>query len=138
MKLHVMRTKFTPAFTLGKLYIDDQTRGFTVEDSVRAFKIPGRTAIPTGTYEIATTFSPHFKRMLPLLIGVPGFEGIRIHGGNSASDTEGCVIVGKFQTSDGVRNCHNLVNWLTDHLHAPLDPAVPRHMITIDEAPAEE
>jgi hypothetical protein len=55
----------------------------------------GRTAIPTGRYPIAYTYSPRFKKHLPLLLQVPAFEGIRIHAGNTHRDTSGCLLLGK-------------------------------------------
>lgn len=59
-----------------------------------ADKIPGKTAIPAGLYNVELTFSPKFKRELPLILNVPYFEGIRIHRGNKDEDTEGCLIPG--------------------------------------------
>ena len=61
---------------------------------MRETKIKNVTAIPYGKYEVAVTFSNRFKQFMPLLLNVPGFEGIRIHSGNKSVDTEGCILVG--------------------------------------------
>lgn len=95
MKLELKRQTFTDKSTIGKLYLDGEFFCFTLEDVVRdGPKVWGETAIPPGTYEVKITYSPRFKRELPLLLNVPGFEGIRIHSGNAAKDTHGCLLVG--------------------------------------------
>lgn len=95
LSLEVIRKELTPEVTLGELYLDGEFFCFTLEDTVRDCKVPGETAIPEGSYEVLVTNSPRFKRKLPLLINVPGFDGIRIHPGNSAEDTSGCLLVGE-------------------------------------------
>jgi hypothetical protein len=64
-------------------------------------KIPGVTAIPSGTYRVYLTMSPRFGRVLPLLVGVQGFDGIRMHRGISQEHTSGCLVVGKSEDMNG-------------------------------------
>jgi hypothetical protein len=100
MNLRVIRFEFTPEATMGTLYVGDETKRFcwTLEDVVRepGVKVDGATAIPVGTYKIVVDFSRRFQKMMPRLVDVPGFEGVRIHRGNTAGDTEGCILVGDF------------------------------------------
>lgn len=105
MKLTLNRVQFDSACTIGQLLVDGVVECFTLEDVVRApgaAKVFGQTAIPAGTYGVIITFSPHFQRELPLLVNVPGFEGVRIHPGNTAADTEGCVLVGMDRLTDSI------------------------------------
>lgn len=95
MELRVERTDFSENSTIGKLYLDDQFECYTLEDKVRPAKIKGRTAIPAGRYEVIINYSQRFNRPLPLFLDVPDFVGIRIHPGNTAADTEGCILVGE-------------------------------------------
>jgi len=102
MKLLLQREPSTKNSTPGKLFIDGTFECYTLEDIVRArgVKVYGQTAIPAGTYQVFLTQSPRFKRVLPLLLNVPGFEGIRIHPGNKAEDTDGCILVGDAPAPD--------------------------------------
>lgn len=96
MRLTLDRTLYEKDATVGDLFIDGEWECHSLEDQVRdGPKVPGQTAIPTGVYEVLITMSPRFKRRLPLLINVPGFDGIRIHPGNTHEDTEGCLLVGE-------------------------------------------
>lgn len=92
MNIQIKRQPSVQDTTVGTLYIDGTEVCYTIEDVVRDKKIYGKTAIPAGTYQVVITWSPHFKKLLPLLIAVPGYEGVRIHPGNKASDTEGCIL----------------------------------------------
>lgn len=94
MKLELIRKDFTEISTIGDLLIDGEFFCYTLEDAVRDKKINGVTAIPYGTYVVEITYSPRFQKYLPLLIDVPQFVGVRIHTGNTAQDTEGCILVG--------------------------------------------
>jgi len=101
MKLFLKRFEFGTNYTVGRLYENDRFICFTLEDAVREddrpvqeWKVAGQTAIPKGTYTISITHSNRFNKDLPLLNNVPGFEGIRIHPGNTDKDTEGCILVG--------------------------------------------
>ena len=107
MRIELVRIAFKDTYTIGKLYVDgkyfcdvleDVDRGLDssmTESEILEKKVKGQTAIPTGHYVINITYSPKYKRMMPLLLDVKGFSGIRIHSGNTAKDTEGCLLVGK-------------------------------------------
>ena len=102
MELTLLRTKLRDELTTGQLYIDSVFFCFTLEDKVREvagqavdkWKVFGETAIPYGIYTITFEHSPRFGPQTLTINKVPGFTGVRIHSGNTASDTEGCIIVG--------------------------------------------
>lgn len=105
-KLLLKRIARKAGYTIGKLYIDGAYFCDTLEDTDRldkgmtaaqlaAKKIPGQTAIPEGTYKVIVNVSPKFKRLLPRLVNVPGYEGVLIHRGNTPADTAGCILVGE-------------------------------------------
>jgi hypothetical protein len=102
LKLALKRIDFTPNSTIGELSIDGVFECYTLEDVVRAsgVKVDGQTAIPEGTYKVIVDFSNRFQRFMPHILDVPGFEGIRIHAGNEAKDTEGCILLGRTKGKD--------------------------------------
>ena len=107
MNILIKRIARKDNYTIGKLYIngqyfcdtlEDKDRGLKQSDNIitiKTKKIFGKTAIPMGKYNVVLSYSPKFKKILPLVENVKGFSGIRIHQGNTADDTEGCIIVGR-------------------------------------------
>ena len=114
MELILTRIAKRKSYTIGRLAIrkevnDEYLAGTadeyfcdTLEPTWRDYahggrKIKGRSAIPEGRYAVVISWSPKMKAWLPILLGVPNFEGIRIHAGNTAKDTQGCILVGRNQ-----------------------------------------
>jgi len=95
MKLKLIRTFIGSDYTIGSLAVDGIYFCETLEDLPRKVKIPNKTCIPKGAYKVILNFSNRFQKTMPLLLNVPEFEGIRIHAGNTANDTSGCILVGK-------------------------------------------
>jgi hypothetical protein len=126
MLLEVKRDHSALGCTVGTLYVDGQFECFTLEDVVREvpqeavekWKVPGETAIPSGTYDVMVNRSSRFQRLLPLLLNVPGFEGVRIHPGNFAGDTEGCILVGKRRAPAAVLDSRSAFNVLFPKIEA--------------------
>ena len=121
MKLTLKRIALRSTYTIGRLYVDGNYLCDTLEDTVRDLnkngkfdngekKVYAKTAIPYGTYEIKWTYSPRFKKYTPQLMNVPSFEGIRIHSGNTSSDTEGCLILGENKQVGKVLNSRATIN----------------------------
>lgn len=108
MELKLNRIFLGSSATIGELYVDGEHIADTLEDRVRpeGEKVYGKTAIPEGTYEMVLSYSPRFKKILPEILNVPNFTGIRIHCGNSSADSSGCILVG---TWDGEKE-----DWVSD------------------------
>jgi hypothetical protein len=103
VELLLARKWFSPVATVGELFVAGRHQCFTLEDFVReGEKVPGATAIPAGRYALKVNYSRRFNMVLPILQDVPGFTGIRIHAGNDAGDTEGCILVGRTRGEDWI------------------------------------
>jgi len=107
----------------GQLFVDGSLLGQTLEDEDRHLedggeKVYGQTAIPRGRYKVVLSMSNRFKKVMPEVLDVPGFSGIRIHGGNTEHDTLGCPLLGHVRTADGIRDSKGPNTRLIDLLAA--------------------
>ena len=143
MELTLKRIALRSEYTIGKLYVDGEYVCDTIEDTVRDLdkdgkfangevKIPGKTAIPYGRYEITmkvkspkySNFSKYswakkYDGYLPRLLNVPHFDGVLIHVGNTAADSEACILVGENKVVGKVINSVNTFRRLMDDYLVP-------------------
>ena len=133
MNLRVIREPSTAAATMGILLIDGVFTCWTLEDVVRPVKIPGETAIPAGRYDVRLSLSQRFQKVLPEVLAVPGFTGIRIHAGNTQADTHGCVLVGRVRAYDRVEESKLALMNVMEHLRRATTAGDPI-TLTIEEA----
>lgn len=132
MLIKVERKWKKDTYTIGRVYIDgiyfsnsleDVDRGLDdsmSEEEIKAKKVYGKTAIPTGRYEVIYTYSPKFRRHLPRLQNVKGFVGVLVHPGNTENDTDGCIIVGLNSVKGMVTNSR----WYSDAINKRIDKAI--------------
>lgn len=131
MQILIQRHALKTGYTIGRMEIngryfcdtlEDTDRGLSEEmseDEIAALKVKGATAIPIGTYRIdMQTRSPRFGRVLPRLLGVKGYAGVLIHSGNTADDTEGCILVGENRERGKVLNSRATLEHLLAFLRA--------------------
>ncbi len=135
MNYYIIRTEFTTASTIGDLFVqngqqffsyilEDKDRQRQADGSIipwsRDLKIPEETAIAYGTYQLITNHSNRFKRVMPLLVNVPDFTGIRMHNGCTAKNTEGCPLLGYTKAQDFIGQSlaafHDFMKILTSDL----------------------
>ena len=138
MELILTRIAKRKAYTIGRLCIrervdDEYAAGEgdtyfcdTLEPTWRdyehgAYKMKGKSAIPEGRYAVVISYSPKLKQWLPILLGVPKFEGIRIHAGNTVRDTEGCILVGENKRVGEVINSRHWLYELKQKIVAAKD-----------------
>ena len=131
MRILLQRHAPKAGYTIGRMEIngryfcdtlEDTDRGLResmTEDEIAALKVKGATAIPIGTYRIdMQTRSPRFGRVLPRLVSVKGYAGVLIHSGNTAADTEGCILVGENRERGKVLNSRATLEHLLVFLRA--------------------
>ena len=123
MKLLLHRQTFSDKSSVGTLYVNGLKECHTLEDRDRHLeeggeKVYGETAIPRNTYKVVITYSNRFKQPMPLLVDVTGFEGVRIHPGNTDQNTEGCILVGVGVGQDILYNSRQAYEKLFNKLEA--------------------
>ena len=133
MEIHIERRWKKPAYTIGIMSIDGKRFCETLEDTDRGLKksmstgeiaeikVKGQTAIPSGRYQVLLTYSPKFRKDMPLIDGVPGYSGVRIHPGNTAADTEGCVLVGENKAVGKVLNSRHWFGILYEKIKSEIN-----------------
>lgn len=124
--LKVKRLYKKEKYTIGKMYLNNQYVCDTLEDTdrgltndmsieeIKAKKVYGETAIPTGTYKLIVDWSLKYQKNMPHILDVKGFDGVRIHSGNTAKDSLGCILVGKNKEVGKVLDSRNTYNYLMD------------------------
>ena len=137
MEILIERAYKKADYTIGRFFINGERICETLEDTdrglrldmsevdIRKKKVWGKTAIPTGRYVVGFTYSPKFSQhsyakggKIPVIYGVKGFDAIRIHSGNKASDSEGCILLGRNtavgQVLQSVKTCEKVFGILYD------------------------
>ena len=124
MELKLIRKYRKTDYTIGILYINNKYFCEILEDTdrglkdsmsleeIKKIKIKDQTCIPYGKYQILMTYSPKYKKVMPLVNNVKGFEGIRIHSGNTNKDTSGCLLPGFNKIKGQVINSRETFNKL--------------------------
>jgi hypothetical protein len=115
-ELTLYRKWYSDKSTIGELVYKNDRIMYVLEDVVREHKIWGVTAIPAGVFGLEITHSPRFKKPLPILKNVQGFEGVRIHSGNYPEDTHGCLLVGLTKGRDFIGSSRTAMAMLMDLL----------------------
>ena len=121
MRLRLIREPSITGATHGSLYLNGHWHCWALEDEIRAEKVPGQTAIPAGTYMLTLTLSRRFGMMLPEILDVPNFTGVRIHAGNMITDTEGCLLVGQDRQPGRLLRSRAALDVLLDQLRQAKD-----------------
>lgn len=133
MELKLIRNKIDKEYTEGELYIngayfcdtlEDQDRGLYQHMSlteIKKIKVYGETCIPYGTYKVELTYSPKFKKIMPEILNVKGFTGVRMHNGSYTYHSFGCPLVGTKCKDGMLTNSRKTFNELMQKLQNQID-----------------
>ena len=145
MKIKIAREILTETETLGSLYINDNFFCYTLEDKDRGLKDTDRledilkkkvkraTAIPSGTYKVKLSVSNRFKRLMPEILNVKGFAGIRMHGGNSHLDSEGCPLIARNRYVNKPSTFGKIRNWIQGSMESQLTKKIHEAILKNEE-----
>lgn len=133
MQIEVIRKHLKAEYTIGQMFIDGKFFCNTLEDTdrkldqtmplevIKAVKVYGQTAIPTGTYKVTLYYWAKYKQWYPLLHNVPAYTGILMHGGQTHKDTLGCILLGENKIKGGLVNCSHYVRLLVKLIQEAAD-----------------
>lgn len=127
MLIKVIRKWFNKNCTIGLMVVDGVTQCYTLEDTARpaGIKVQNETCIPPGEYPVIMDMSQRFGKVMPHILNVPNFEGIRIHSGNTDKATEGCILVGLDHQTDAVLRSHEAFDAVYTKISAAADKHEP-------------
>lgn len=132
MEIKVIRKYKKENYTIGQLLVDGTFYCNTLEDKDRGLrqglplsqlkkmKVYGKTCIPYGTYDVTVYFWPKYRKKYPLLLNVPAFTGILIHGGKNENASLGCLLAGENRKRGELTNCEKYVRGLTSMCEAAI------------------
>lgn len=121
MILRIVGTDYYDNCIIGNFFINDFWLCYSLEDKLRKKKIYGKTAIPNGEYKVVLDHSYKYNRVMPHILDVPNFKGVRIHKGNTEKDTEGCVLLGAHKGEGYIYNCSRVYNKLVEQMQEAIE-----------------
>lgn len=141
MKIKIIREILSETETLGSMFINDKFFAYTLEDCDRGLKstdkledilkkkVKTATAIPSGNYTLKLSVSNRFKRLMPEVLDVKGFAGVRIHGGNTHLDSEGCPLVARNRYVNKQSTFGKIRNWIQGSMESQLTAKIQEAII---------
>lgn len=136
-ELILQRTYCGKEYTIGNLSLDGHYICDTLEPKWRDYakgeeKVPGKSAIPAGTYRLGSKWNAKLRSKVITVLNVPKFEGIQIHAGNYPADTKGCILVGFNNIPGMVCNSKSTLDYILRRMGWYYDGSIPAHLIVRD------
>lgn len=130
MELRLLRIVKQKNSIIGLLLLNGKFIMYTLEDEIRTEKIYGKTAIPSGVYEVKILWSNKRGRFVPWILNVPNFSSIQMHIGNTEAETEGCILLGRDYNNFGLIESKKAFDLLMNNL--PSHAAISQITICIE------